>query len=670
VRLLLDDPRAEADGSGGTRQAGRYEASGEEGESDGSHTMPKRKDTRKARTRKPAVKRRKLRSPAPPPTATPPPAPQTTPHDDQPPDAPTGQPLTAARRSAFLKALRASGNVRLACQAADVGRRTAYHWREDAPFKADWDEALQDACDLLEKEARRRAVDGWDEPIFQKGGLVGTVRKYSDRMLELLLGAHRPERFRIGFKVQPDPGGLASAGPNAIALCESELPKSLYPQQLAFYRSQDTAYLFCAGVGAGKTFTGAVWGFAQSQRFPQARGFIGANTYLQLSKSTLPPFWSLLRRHKIDFVYGKAPPPAWGWISPFPDHGNVISMRNGAQILTYSLDNFNAMRGIEVGWAWVDETRDTDPEAFGVLLERLRGFEEVYPGHHYQIRVTTTPNGFDWLYDKFAGEDKAKRLPSSGFVTASSHDNPHNPPDYAQRIEAQLGRGLAKQQIYGQFVNLTTGRAYAFDRAKHIKPCAFQPRLPLVLGIDFNVSPLCAVVLQADPDGRYCWILDEIVIPDSAQTKDAAKEFARRYVKLRVGEGKQSRQPAVHFYGDASGRARDTRGSESDLDLIAEVLDAAFDDVTDDTPSSNPRVVDRVNAVNALLDPSKGSPRLQIDPKCKTLIRDLEQVAFKPGTRELDKGNGQLTHVSDALGYPITDLFPVTGTAASGYGEY
>jgi hypothetical protein len=40
---------------------------------------------------------------------------------------------------------------------------------------------------MLEAEARRRAVQGWDEPVFHQGRKVGTIRKYSDRMLEILL---------------------------------------------------------------------------------------------------------------------------------------------------------------------------------------------------------------------------------------------------------------------------------------------------------------------------------------------------------------------------------------------------------------------------------------------------------------------------------------------------
>ena len=69
----------------------------------------------------------------------------------------------------------------------------------------------------------------------------------------------------------------------------------------------------------------------------------------------------------------------------------------------------------------------------------------------------------------------------------------------------------------------------------------------------------------------------------------------------------------------------------------------------------NPRVMDRVNAVNKLLM----NDRMSIEPgKCDFLIKDLERVVFKSG--DLDKTSDQtLTHASDAAGYGVAYLYPV-----------
>lgn len=100
-----------------------------------------------------------------------------------------------------------TGNVSAAAQKAGIGRMTAYDARntdgkegaallEAQEFAAAWDSAREVAADALELEARRRAKEGWPEPVFYQGKQVGRVRKYSDTLLIFLLKATRPEKFR------------------------------------------------------------------------------------------------------------------------------------------------------------------------------------------------------------------------------------------------------------------------------------------------------------------------------------------------------------------------------------------------------------------------------------------------------------------------------------------
>ena len=103
---------------------------------------------------------------------------------------------TEKARETFLATLTAACNVTAACKAAGIGRQTAYQWREDDnAFAEAWRGALEEAVDGLEKEAWRRAVEGVDKPIVYQGVVTGTYREYSDRMMEILLKAHRPEKY-------------------------------------------------------------------------------------------------------------------------------------------------------------------------------------------------------------------------------------------------------------------------------------------------------------------------------------------------------------------------------------------------------------------------------------------------------------------------------------------
>ncbi len=103
----------------------------------------------------------------------------------------------------FIEVLRETGNVTLAAQHAGQSRNQVHDVRQRSKrFAAQWDDALEEATDLLEAEARRRAVTGIDEPVFYKGKVVGSTKKYSGRLLMFLLEAYNPQMFRDGGKVE------------------------------------------------------------------------------------------------------------------------------------------------------------------------------------------------------------------------------------------------------------------------------------------------------------------------------------------------------------------------------------------------------------------------------------------------------------------------------------
>src|SRR4051794_28958869 len=98
---------------------------------------------------------------------------------------------------AFLDRLAETSNVAAACRHAGISRQTAYvNKAANAEFAALWDQAIEDATDDLELEARRRAKDGCEKPVFYQGEECGSVREYSDTLMIFLLKAHRPDKYR------------------------------------------------------------------------------------------------------------------------------------------------------------------------------------------------------------------------------------------------------------------------------------------------------------------------------------------------------------------------------------------------------------------------------------------------------------------------------------------
>jgi hypothetical protein len=87
----------------------------------------------------------------------------------------------------FIESFRATGNVRLSASSAGIDRDTAYKRRgRDPRFAAAWAQAREDAIDVLEAEARRRALS------------------VSDALLMFLLRAHRPALYRERVDVRLD----------------------------------------------------------------------------------------------------------------------------------------------------------------------------------------------------------------------------------------------------------------------------------------------------------------------------------------------------------------------------------------------------------------------------------------------------------------------------------
>jgi len=160
--------------------------------------------------------------------------------------------------------------------------------------------------------------------------------------------------------------------------------------------------------------------------------------------------------------------------------------------------------------------------------------------------------------------------------------------------------------------------------------------------------------------GEMVYVLEEVVLPDS-NTPAACEAFLHRTKYLWETE-----PVTVQIYGDATGDSRTTAASRTDWKIIRDFFNgkkAAFA-ASIRVGSSNPPVKDRINCVNARLCNSLREHRLLIDPRCRQLIRDLEQVAWKTDANgnplvELDKSDPMRTHTSDALGYYIASAFPM-----------
>ncbi len=277
--------------------------------------------------------------------------------------------------------------------------------------------------------------------------------------------------------------------------------------------------------------------------------------------------------------------------------------------------------------------------AWQKIIARNRQKPEGIADPFNRVSAYTTPEGFRFVYETWGRNPK----PGYAMVQAATYTNPFLPEDYVQSLRDSYPAGLIEAYIEGQFTNLTAGSVYPnFDRKLNHSDAVLQEREPVLIGMDFNRLHMAAVIYVL----RDGWPVAVDEITDGRDTPQMADLFVERY--KRKGH-------AVQIFPDASGQnASSKNASESDLSILKQA------GLSVKVNSTNPAIMDRVNAVNALIMNGNGERRLKVNTyRCPNLTDGLEQQAYDKNGMP-DKSSG-IDHVLDAGGYPLAYLFPVKG---------
>jgi hypothetical protein len=155
--------------------------------------------------------------------------------------------------------------------------------------------------------------------------------------------------------------------------------------------------------------------------------------------------------------------------------------------------------------------------------------------------------------------------------------------------------------------------------------------------MDFNVTNMSAVIHVLREDEPHA-VMELTGIYDTPTMAQVLKD---RYQGHRI-----------MVYPDASGNARKTvNASESDHAILRA---AGFQVCVN---SRNPRVKDRILAVNHMIN-NQGSRRYMVNPEtCPSLVEALEKQSYDKNG-EPDKKSG-FDHVIDAAGYFVVYRYPI-----------
>lgn len=433
-------------------------------------------------------------------------------------------------------------------------------------------------------------------------------------------------------------------------------------------------FAFFGGVATGKTYVGSHFAIKMLRDSPELTGFIGANTYDQLSQATLRELFYWLEEYGFEFVVDRRPPASWGSRRILKQYNNTLHVRNPRTgtvtlIFTRVLSDENPLRGIEFSWYWLDESRDTPEITHDVVLSRMRE-SEVIKGI-----VTTTTNGEDWTQKRFC-HDHSGMYGSMHVPTVRSLEEGIISANYYNTMRRTYSPLMAMQELDALHVNVAGGRAYysaSEDNRKRVSPWGDSVPSrdrPLIIGCDFNFNPAPCVwmVGQVGPN---------IILPNGLLGSDCIHWFG----EISMTEAST---PAMTFkmlsdfpgfyyeiFGDKSGGVGTTSNAgETDYNQMAGVLsDAAVVfsiDYYQDDIKQNPKVRNRVENMNALLKNALGEVRQTYNPDtCPLLDGDVRIVGWKPTTQagrgKLDDGGDPLrTHATDGAGYAMWKKFPPT----------
>ena len=392
----------------------------------------------------------------------------------------------------------------------------------------------------------------------------------------------------------------------------------LNPGQQAISQATSRFRVAVCGRRFGKTYL-SIRELARHARHPDRRLFYVAPTYRQAKQIV----WDQLKYRLQDLR----------WVDRINESDLTVSLINGSRISLRGADNPDSLRGVGLDFIVLDEFAMIDEKAWTEVLRPTlsdRNGSALFIG---------TPLGqSNWAYDLYQrGQDPTQEHWQSYSYTTLDGGNV-SAEEIAQARQ-DLDARTFRQEYEATFETYANRIFYEFDRAHHVR--AWSGPLPPVLavGMDFNVSPMSAVIFARSGDDVYA--VDEIELY-SSNTQETVAEIQSRYPDRRIW-----------VYPDPACRQRRTSaGGVTDLTILQ---NAGF---TVKVPNSHNPVRDGINAVNSRLCSADGARHFFVDPGCKKTIECLEKFSYKTGTSQPDKDSGY-DHMSDAIRYYFDYVWPV-----------
>lgn len=325
------------------------------------------------------------------------------------------------------------------------------------------------------------------------------------------------------------------------------------------------------------------------------------------------------------------------------------------EVLFLALDRDEDARkllSLELTGAWINEAREVPKGILDALTGRVGRFPSKAQGGASWSGVimdTNPPDDQSWWFH-YAEQETPKdweffRQPAGDSIMAENLAN--LPKSYYDRVKAGKDDDWIKVYVKGEYGFITEGKAvYPMFRDRTHTSAEVQPipRLPLMVGVDFGLTP-AAVIGQKLADGRWL-ILDEFVTENCGIIR-----FAESLVSYLTDSFPDHEVDAA--WGDPAGNQRSHSDERTALEIMEEYTNWRIRPAPSNDITMRREVV--VNALNRMID---GNPGFQISPKAEKLRKGFTggyhykfmKSSNNAQTFETPSKN-QYSHVHDALQY-------------------
>jgi hypothetical protein len=340
-------------------------------------------------------------------------------------------------------------------------------------------------------------------------------------------------------------------------------------------------------------------------QYPRSRWVIIRKSLPDLKRTTFPSFTSILSEGIEKYVK------SWN------RETQVVEFINGSELIfmaeSYDDDKeLNRFRGLEVNGAGLDEVNELQEPTFYKVQERIGSWNKAQGKPPIVCLATCNPSN-NWvktiIYEKY----RSNTLPDRwSYIPSKITDNPYIPIEYLESLK-ELPPIQYQRFVEGDWDiadDVANPFLYEWNDDRHIDDSIqLNPNLPVFVSVDFNINPLCALVIQQV--GRGAIVVDEIKID-----KGSVDAFCDAVEALSIPMG------LIRITGDAMGKGgtvqqRDNSSAYTQIKRRLRLSDSQF------MIPANP------THYNSRIDCNAALRRLDIranSKRCKGFVFDAKQV--------------------------------------------